>query len=147
MFLMYCFYTQVKRFDKINNIFIVLIFILNRSIIAHILYRIFFRETNFSVYTRLLMISFFIPLTIITFKINSDIENISKKTKKLIGEYVLSNDYNDYSPEFNSLYQKFNAVLLTKPVHLTLLRFASISKTTFLFFIILVENSNRYIIH
>jgi hypothetical protein len=114
MFLKYCFYTQIKRFDKINNIFIVLIFILNCSIIAHILYRIFFYETNFPVYIRFLMISFFIPLTIITFKISSDIENISKKTKKLIEKYVLSNDYNDYSPEFNSLYQKFNAVLLKK---------------------------------
>ncbi len=84
------------------------------------------------------MISFFIPLTVITFKISSDIENISKKTKKLIGEYVLRNEHNNYSAEFNSLYQKFNSVVLSKPVHLTLLGLASISKTTLLFFIILV---------
>jgi hypothetical protein len=84
------------------------------------------------------MISFFIPLTVITFKISSDIENISKKTKKLIGEYALRNEHNNCSAEFNSLYQKFNSVILSKPVHLTLLGLASISKTTLLFFIILV---------
>jgi hypothetical protein len=84
------------------------------------------------------MILFFLPLTVITFKISSDIENISKKTKKLIGEYVVWNVHNEYSEEFNSLYQKFNSVLLSKPVHLTLLGLASISKTTLLFFIILV---------
>jgi hypothetical protein len=84
------------------------------------------------------MVSFFIPLLAITFKISSDIENIAKKTKKLIGKYVLHSEHNKYSPEFNILYQKFDAVLLSKPCHLTLLGLASISKTTFLFFIILL---------
>jgi len=125
-------YNQVKDFDAINNTFIFLCFVLKSSIIAYFVYELFYKF-NWAYLTDIFLVLLLITITRITFKVSSDIEKISNKTKKLIEDYILCNGFKNNSADFNRSCQSFNSILLSKPLNLTILGFKSISLSTFLF--------------
>jgi hypothetical protein len=137
--------TQVERFDQINNVFIGLFFITSCSLIAYIPFEIYYYENFKKQILDIIFLLIFIPIAIVLFKICSDVETFSEKTKKLIEGHIINNELRNYSTEYHITFQTFNALLLSKPSNLSFFGLASISVTTIGFVLLYIVSNLEFI--
>jgi hypothetical protein len=111
---------------------------MNCSLIAYIPFEIYYYENLKKKVLDIIALLIFLPLTAILFKICSDVETISEKTKNLIEDHIMNNGIRNYSTEYHIIYQTFNTILLSKPLNLSLLGLKTISFATIGFIILFI---------
>jgi hypothetical protein len=116
------------------------------SLIAYIPFEIYYYENLKKKILDIIVLLIFLPLTAILFKICSDVETISEKTKKLIEDHIINNDIRNYSTEYHITYQTFNTIFLSKPLNLSLLGLKTISFATIGFVILfIISNLQNFV--